>query len=92
MVCFVAAMVVATHKDDLSAFWRDNMCHMCECNLEQIFVNEATKMIASVAPWSWSDQSVRPDGHHESAPTLEDTVIHQGHKGDSRKKVSHLVA
>jgi hypothetical protein len=86
MVCLVVAMVVATHKDDVSTFWLDNMCHMCEHNLEEIVVNEVTKMIASLAPWSWSDQSGWPDGYHDSALTLEDVVIHHGHKGDSCKK------
>ena len=66
------------------------MCHMCEHNLQRIVVNEATKMIASLAPWSWQYQSVRPYGHHHSAPTLEGVMIHQGHKVDSCRKVSYL--
>jgi hypothetical protein len=51
-------MVVTTHKDDVWAFWLDNMCHMCEHNFQQIFVNEATKMIVSLVSWSWQCQSI----------------------------------
>jgi hypothetical protein len=49
MACLVVAVVVVTHKDDASAFWRDSRCHMCEHNLQQIVVNEATKMITLLA-------------------------------------------
>jgi hypothetical protein len=91
MACLVLAMVVATHKVDGMIFWLNNICDMCECNLEQIVVNEATKMIPVLAPWSWH-QSVQPFEHHDCAPTLEGMVIHQGHKGDSSRKVSCVAA
>jgi hypothetical protein len=89
MACLVSATIAATDKDDAWASWLDNRC---EHSLQRIVVNEATKRIASVAPWSWQYQSVKPYRHHDNAPTLEGVVIHQGRKGDSCRKVSYLVA
>jgi hypothetical protein len=85
-------MVAATHKDDVWTPWLDSKCHLCERNLQRIALNAATKRIISLAPWSWQYQSVKPYRDHDSAPTLQGVVIHQGRKGDSCIKLSYLAA
>jgi hypothetical protein len=58
MAYLESTIVVVTYQDDTWVFCLDNMRHMCEYNLEQILINEATRMIVLLALWSWQYQSV----------------------------------
>jgi hypothetical protein len=90
MVCLEAERVGANHKDDIWAFWLDDMCHMCEHNRQQMFANEAIRMSASPPPWSWQYQNVQQEGNLDNSLIVEGVMNQQGDKGDSCRRVSYL--